>query len=468
MSIFRFYAALFSAAFCLLAFGDTAWSQAKYAHTGPTIISGVRVIDGLGNVPRENQDILLADGKIAAIGVPGSLAVPKGALKIDGKGMTAMPGLIDMHVHINGGWANGTLPEDEYQPQYDDESVQRSLSGHLYAGVTTIMETGSERPEWSTELRNQIRRGERFGPRTYVAGPVWTQSPSGWGGDAPTQVTDLESLPEQMKWYVNNEIEIIKLYTGMSPQAAQFVIEEAHKNGIRAIADFWKMNMDTIIMEATGLDGWAHSSPKPVSADNNNWMAENDRFVIVTANVGEMLSGLRVADENGSRAMLQEPLIVDIWGEDTVNEFYDLYPRIRENFYDGPDSFYQQNNFGDMTKIRENFLPNIKGAYDAGVLIAGGSDFPYPSLWAGEAMHREMELLVMAGIPEVQAIKVCTYNGAKILRREKEFGSLQVGLSADILIVEGNPAANISDTRNVKHVFLRGKQLDRESLKVKK
>jgi imidazolonepropionase-like amidohydrolase len=83
-------------------------------------------------------------------------------------------------------------------------------------------------------------------------------------------------------------------------------------------------------------------------------------------------------------------------------------------------------------------------------------------------MHREMELMVEADIPETQAIKCCTYNGAKILRRDKEFGSLQKGMSADLMIVEGNPAKNISDTRNVKHVFLRGKQVDRDSLKWKK
>jgi imidazolonepropionase-like amidohydrolase len=71
-------------------------------------------------------------------------------------------------------------------------------------------------------------------------------------------------------------------------------------------------------------------------------------------------------------------------------------------------------------------------------------------------------------IPELEAIKCCTYNGAKILRHEKEFGSLQRGMSADILLVEGNPAKNISDTRNVKHVFLRGKQVDRKSLTLQK
>ncbi len=73
----------------------------------------------------------------------------------------------------------------------------------------------------------------------------------------------------------------------------------------------------------------------------------------------------------------------------------------------------------------------------------------------------------MAGLTEVQAIMVCTYNAARILRREGEFGSLQQGLSADIVVVAGNPAENISDSHNVRHVFLRGKQVDRNSLRVK-
>ena len=71
----------------------------------------------------------------------------------------------------------------------------------------------------------------------------------------------------------------------------------------------------------------------------------------------------------------------------------------------------------------------------------------------------------MAGLTPIDAIKACTYNSAKVLLDEEKYGSLQEGLSADILIVEGNPAENISDTRNVRHVFLRGKQVDLNSLK---
>ena len=452
----------------LVAIGTVACAQdgPSYSHTGSTIITGIRVIDGMGNEPSDNQDIAIVDGKIAAIGPSGSLDVPEGALEIDGTRMTAMPGLIDMHVHIKGGWANSTYPGARYAGTFDDESVQQVLSGYLYGGVTTVQDVGADDHDWKVDARDRINGGELFGPRTFISGGVWTQKPSGWDGPGPTIVTDIESIPSQMDKYEDAGIEIIKLYTGMSPYAAQFVIEEAHERGIKVIADFWQINMDMIVMKASGLDGYAHSSPDAVSAENNRWLRENDRFVIVTANVGEMLSGLRVGDENGARSMLNESLIVDIWGEEEVDHFYDVYPEIRQNYYDGPESFYQKNNFGDMTKIRGNFFPNIKGAYDAGVLIAGGSDTPYASLWPGESMHRELELLVMAGIPALDAIKICTHNASKILRRDDEFGSLQAGLSADMIIVEGNPTENISDSRNVRHVFLHGKQVDLESLKL--
>lgn len=447
----------------------------RYAHAGPTIITNVRVVDGLGGEPREKQDILLVDGKIKRIGPAGSFDAPKDALKIDGKGMTAMPGLIDMHVHLQGGWANGTIPGDRYKPRYDDASVQQSLNAYLYAGVTTVLDCGSDH-NYVLKWRKRINDGAVPGPRFFTTGAPWDQEPSGWEagnttGDNTfgnsTKVTAIASIPAQMDKYKKDKIEIIKLYSGLSPHAAGFVVKEAHKRDIVVIADFWKMNMDTIIMEATGLDGWAHSTPNVVSAENNKWMAENKRFCIVTATLGEAMSAQRVKDEGGKKLMLSNPLIVDVWGRKDVAEFYAVYPQIRQNYYDGPKAFYQQNGFGDLARFRAAFLKNVKSGFDAGVLLAGGSDCVYPSLWDGEVMHRELELFVMAGVPPVQAIKCCTYNGAKILRREKEFGSLQEGLSADLLIVEGNPAKNISDTRNVKQVFLRGRQLDRDSLKLK-
>jgi hypothetical protein len=461
----------------LLASGPAAWSKPKFSHTGTTIITNVSVIDGLGNEPATGRDLLIKNGKIAAIGTTGSTKVPlpKGALKIDGTGLTVMPGLMDLHIHLQGGWANGLIPGKRYEVRRDDPSVQQRLSGYLYGGVTTVLDIGNDHT-WVVKKRDEIKSGKLFGPRFFTTGSPWSQAPSGWdaagtdAGDfnASTKVHDLAKIPAQMAKYKKDGIEIIKLYAGVSTVAMQAIIAEAHKHNILTTADLWMLNLNRQIMQTTGLDGWAHSGGFAVAPKaDQEWMAKAGRFVIGTANVGEKLGGMRVKDEKGKRLMLREPLIVDIWGKDEVNHFYDVYPQIRVGYYEGPTSFYQSNNFGDLSNFRANFLKNIKASHDAGVLVACGTDDVYPSMWPGESTHREMDLLVMAGIPNLQVIKACTYNSAKVLRRDKQFGSIQVGKIADLLVVQGNPAKNISDSRNVKHVFLRGKLVDRNSLKLK-
>ena len=313
-----------------------------------------------------------------------------------------------------------------------------------------------------------------MGPRFFTTGMPFSMNPSGWDGADPSptessmKVTsaDPEENYRLFDEYVEHDIKIIKLYSGMSALGATFLLQQAKKRNIRAVADLWQLNTDVDWMKMTGLDGWAHSTPFEVPESANIWMAENDKFVIATANVGEKLAGVRVK-EDSEQSFYSNPLIVDIWGKEVVEDFYASYPDVRENLYEGPESFYQVYNFGDLSGFREAFLKNIKNAWDAGVLVAGGSDSPgFPSLWSGETMHRELELFVMAGLSPVDAIKGCTFNAARILLDDDKYGSIQVGLSADILIVEGNPAENISDSRNVRHVFLQGKQIDRETLKL--
>jgi imidazolonepropionase-like amidohydrolase len=461
----------------LLASGPAAWSKPKFSHAGTTIITNVTVIDGLGNEPMAGRDLLIKDGKIAAIGTSGSTKVPlpKGALEIDGKGLTVMPGLMDLHVHLQGGWANGQIPGNRYKIRLDDKSVQQSLSGYLYAGVTTVLDMGGDH-KWLLKKRAQIKSGKLFGPRFFTTGAPWSQAPSSWdagntgAGDfgLSVKVSKFSDIPRELDRYKKDGIEIIKLYAGISQTVMPVLIAEAHKRNMLTVADLWSLNMNRWISQTTGLDGYAHSAGfGPVSQADQKWMAANKRFVIGNAVLGEKLGGLRVKEENGQKLMLKEPLIVDIFGKAEVEHFYQVYPKIRQAYYEGPESFYQQNNFGDLSTFRKTIMDNIKGSYDAGMLVACGTDDGYASVWVGEAMHREMELMVMAGIPELQVIKACTYNSAKVLRREKQFGSIQVGKIADLLVVQGNPAKNISDSRNVKHVFLRGKVVDRNSLKLK-
>ena len=349
----------------------------------------------------------------------------------------------------------------------------------LYAGVTTGLDMGSTHDFIVTEKR-KIDEGKYIAPRYHIVGVPFSQGPSGWDGAVRAETVgepaadalatkidsdDPEEIGNILQKYQDDGISIIKLYSGIGAHAATFLINEAERRGITTIADLWKLNMSADWMRTTNLDGWAHATPSPVSQDGLEWMVENDKFVVATMVIGEAMSGLRVGDENGSEETFQNPLVMDIWGQEVVRDFYDSYPDVRRDLYEGPNSFYQMNNFGILKFFRPAFMQNIKKAHDAGVLVACGTDAPaYPTLWAGESMHREMELFAMAGIPPLDIIKFCTSNGAKILKAEDEYGSLKEGLVADILIVSGDPANNISDTRNVEHVIVRGGLLDREKL----
>ena len=458
--------------------GDPGSFSDDYLTTGDFVIKNITVIDGLGNKQKSQQDIFISGGKITAITKSGEQTPSSSAQVIDGNGLTAMPGLIDAHIHIHTQWHGGLVLQDKYPQDHSRMNIQKTLAAFLYSGVTTVFDVGDP-TDFAVDVREKIKSGYYIGPRLHTTGVPFSQHPSGWDGAVyagtvgdphPSELSvkidsnDPAVLAKKLDEYVENDIKIIKIYSGASALATTFLLREAKKRNIRAVADLWQMNMDRPWMQMTGLDGWAHATPFDAGDGDLEWMADNDRFVIATANVGEKLSGIRVKEDK-EQSLYHNPLVVDIWGKEVVKDFYESYPTVREIMYDGPDSFYQQNNFGDLSGYRAAFLNNIKKAYDAGVLIVGGTDAPaYPSLWAGETMHRELELLVMAGISPIEAIKISTYNGARILEEDNLYGSIQVGLEADIILVSGKPWENISDTRNIQHLFLNGKKVDRQKL----
>ena len=261
----------------LFATAGCAQEDSQNLSENTIVISGIRVIDGLGDEPKENQDILINDGKIVAIGASGSLNVPDNASSIDGNGMTAMPGLIDMHIHTQGGWGNGLIPGDRYAATYDDESVQQRQNGYLYAGVTTTLDLGVDH-EWIVAKRDEINSGKVTGPRSFIVGAPWSQAPSGWDsgntsetGEAfgeSTKVADFAEIPAQMQRYTDDGIEIIKLYSGISAMAMQEVIKEANKREILTI------------------DAWLFSPPSPDTA-GATYLSDTGTILLSDSEVNE-------------------------------------------------------------------------------------------------------------------------------------------------------------------------------------
>lgn len=192
-------------------------------------------------------------------------------------------------------------------------------------------------------------------------------------------------------------------------------------------------------------------------------MQRNDKFAILTLSAFDSMGGHRQYEDFKTRGFLQNPLIVGPLGKQRVNDYYKAFTRSRKSSEEGYASQY----FGDLKHLLPDNMKNAKILHDAGVLVGMGTDavFP-PGVWPGEAMHHELELHVRAGILPLDAIKMATFNGARILRREHEFGSLEKGKAADIMIVQGDPSTDISDTRKVEYVIKHGKLLDRKSLVV--
>jgi hypothetical protein len=118
-----------------------------------------------------------------------------------------------------------------------------------------------------------------------------------------------------------------------------------------------------------------------------------------------------------------------------------------------------------MTKALRIAQDNVRKLWEAGILIAAGTDAPYPGVWQGEGLHRELELLVEAGLTPLQALTAATRNAAQLMNAQAEWGTLEPGKLADLLVVDGHPERNIGDTRNITMVMKEGTFLDREHLR---
>ncbi len=432
-----------------------------FLHEGPVLLSNISVIDGLGHPAVPMRDVLIEDGRIARVAVTGMIEdLPEDIRRIDGDGLTLMPGLIDAHVHIgNVGFKPGELERK------DLAGMDRSLRAHLYAGVTSVLELGGDM-EKSIQLRNEIAAGSRLGPTIYTVGAIIQAL------ETPKSAFELPNAEtrNEIKTLLDAReargIEIIKLYVGITPWEARHIMVEAKKRNMRGIADFWCTNLSRTVFEVSLIDSYAHGGCRKLTREEAEWMRDNGKFAIVTLSVFETMGGQRAFADYPERGFAKNPLIVDVLGKETIEEYYDAFLLLRESFEEGEDSLYNSQHFPNLPQLLPDNMHNAKILHEEGVTMGMGTDAAFPpGTWPGEAMHRELELHVQAGIPPVDAIMMATLNNAIILRRDHEVGSVEKGKIADLLIVEGDPSANISDTRNIVYVIKGGSLINRTKLK---
>ena len=406
-----------------------------------TAIVHGQVIDGNGGPPTADGVVLVRGDRIIAAGPANAVAIPAGARTIDARGKAVLPGLADLHVHLLGGWDGETV---------DMLGYQRYLNALLYAGVTTILDTGNSLP-FIQQIRQEVAAGRIPGPAIHMAGPVVDGSDPIW---PPTSVAiaSATQIPGYVKQLKRARVDVVKGYGGLSEPMLAALVRAAAAESLRVFVDAWDRN-GTAIVARTGIAAFAHLGTSPLTDETVTVMKDRHVASITTLAVYESFSRRRLGD----LSFIRQPLLQQTMPPWFVADLTTFATRRLS----GDDSLGVR---GAERQLRAA-MANAKRLVDAGVLLAAGTDAPYPGDYYGEGLHHELELLVEAGLTPLQAITLATKNAALLLKEGGEWGTLEPGKRADILVVGGDPTHRIADTRNIELVMQAGRVLTRSSLR---
>jgi imidazolonepropionase-like amidohydrolase len=414
-----------------------------FAQSGPVAFTHVRLIDGYGRPPFDNATLVFQDGRIVAV----NAGVPKAAQVIDGTGKTIIPGLISAHIHL--GLVKGIKVESA---NYTRENIAAQLAQYARYGVTSVCSLGVNK-----DLIYDIRKEN---PRVLTVG-------RGIGvpnGAPPMKVDDDQvyrpKTAEEARGYVQQEAshhpDVIKIWVDdlggtapkMDPEIYKAVIDEAHKLHLRVAAHVYYLADANALLEA-GLDIIAHSvRDQPVDWALISKLKRRSIPYIPTLELDE--SFFIYADKP---ELLQDPFLARGLSPELRNQLAD--PLWRKKIEDDPK--IKRNR--DAEKIA---AVNLKKLRDAGVTIGFGTDSgATPLRIPGFAEHREMELMVAAGMTPLDVIVAATKTNAAILR-EHDAGTLEAGKRADFIVLNANPLDDIRNTRKIDAVWLAGQKVDQE------
>jgi imidazolonepropionase-like amidohydrolase len=400
-------------------------------------LTGARVIDGTGRPALDHATVIVVNGRIQDVGA--GLAVPPGALRVDVGGKTIVPGFVNAHGHVDAA------------PDSSDIRDQLLLQLRTYAqyGVTTVYNLGSG-PSDTAEglrLRDEQDRGPLDRARHYSSGVVVADRTP-------------DDARKNVDRHADDKVDIIKIRVDgvdsspekMTPDVYRAVIDQAHKRDLRVAAHLFYLK-DALSLLDAGADVIAHSV--------------RDQDVTPA-----FIDGLK-RRQIGYIPTLTRELSVFVY-ESTPSFFSDpfflrgraLYSRQMQLLSDparqaktkaSPDA-------QAMKQALDQASRNLKRLAAAGVTIAMGTDSGANLMgrWQGYFEHVEMEMMVKAGLTPLQAITAATGNAARVMKLES-LGTLERGKRADFVVLDGNPLADIVNTRRIDSVWIAGRRLESQA-----
>ncbi|MBP9197392.1 MAG: amidohydrolase family protein [Saprospiraceae bacterium] len=414
---------------------------------------GGTLIDGFGGKPLYNSVILIDNDKITAVGHQGNLTVPKGYDIISTEGMSVMPGLWDMHVHL---MINGHSDYTHWDTAYIDrfESVIMPSSAHqlLMAGVTSARDLGAPL-DASIRVRDRINKGEIPGPTMYMSGPFLQHKPYPgteafrWGING---VVDARAKVDKL---ANAGVDCIKLidHDEMTFDEVKAIVDQAHKRNLKVVGHSHRPEEIRIGLKA-GVDNFEHTGlssapeyPEDIIAMIKERTAQMNKGPLFWTPTVEGLYNYEYMRDN------PEKLDGDCWHLGLPDDIIaDIQSSLR---YPGRMPYFQ------LTPIRKPTLEKkINQLKDAGVVLLIGTDSGIPMKFHCQSTWNELDVWVNEfKMDATYAIKAATYWPAKMMGVDDKYGTISEGKYADIITVKGDVLRHIALLQNVDMVMKHGK-----------
>ena len=429
-------------------------SAAPVVQHGGLALVGGQLIDGTGSAPVTDSVVVIRNGRLESAGTRDATAVPAGAEVIDVTGKTIIPGLVNLHVHYRGG------PED----------IERQFQTQLYYGVTTGRSIGSDSSE-SVPFLLEANAGRPSYPRAYTAGLGFSH-PNGFNASGRNAPTTEEEARAMVRDQVALGVHFIKMWVNempepglkITPEMRITIIDEAIKSGAVPVAHIDDEADGRQLVQA-GLRDFLHST-------------------VLTFGPG---AGTPVSDPEPSQEFLQMCLdngvsftptlsiIQNNWHFAEHPELLDD-PALRAAFnpdalarWDNPENraaVVEAQEFEDRKAAFRQVQDFVKTIHDAGIKVALGNDAGTSNVPFGWGVHHEMELYVEAGLTPMQAIVAATATGAGQMPPvgEADFGTLEVGKVADLVVLNADPLVDIRNTLAIDKVMRLGEWVERVGL----
>jgi amidohydrolase family protein len=420
-------------------------------------LEGATLIDGSGGPPKPDALILIKDGAIKAIAQVNEIKVPRGAQRIDLVGKTIIPGLIDAHAMVER-WA---------------------LPRYLAWGVTTVRDMHSP-GDSGYALKKDIDLGSVIGPRMFTAGPVI----DGMAATLPgaTAVAEDEEARQAVDQRAVAGADFVAAYTKITPDLLRAIVDEAATLRLRVAIRPGKLDAlsaaragAATLEQLSGVVEAAASDPTPFVRANDLFFAgltmeEASWGALDSAAVARVAGALAAAHvaivpvlvEHDAFAHLDDPALLQRLGmadvpPDSANRVRAVAGLLQRAGWRAADLAA----FRRGRSRQDQFVREFRAA---GGLVAAGTDAANPLLAPGASLHEELALLVGAGLTPIDALTAATRHGAQVLAADS-LGMLAPGKVADLVVLNRNPAEDITATRDIAWVMVRGRQIRPDSLR---